>query len=160
MNRYEEFLDIIYTRRPSKGIKEALSLVMSKRAIARYNVRLINNKTLNIILQKAMALNPKNEHARFSLDDTKIDLEFITLERALAKHKMNKACKIAVESKSDKVRVGFFEFMARTVKALYEMDMEDEKKIFFLQDAYKWCVRVDKSHPILHDINDMLRVLE
>lgn len=160
LNRYEEALDIIYTRRPSKGIKEALSLVMSRRAIARYNVRLINNKTLNIILQKALALNPKNEHARVSLDDTKVDLELIALERALGKHKMNKACKIAVESKSGKVRSCFFEFMDDTVNALDEMDMEDEKKIFFLQDTYKWCVRVDKSHSILHDINGMLRSLQ
>ena len=160
LNRYEEALNIIYTRRPSKGIKEALSLVMSRRAIARYNEKLINNKTLNIILQKALALNSKNEHARVSLDDTKVDLELIALERALGKHKINKACKIVVESKSEKVRSCFFEFMEDTVKAMYEMDMENEEKIFFLQDIYKWCARVDKLHPILHDINGMLRSLE
>ncbi len=160
LNRYEEALNIIYTKRPSKGIKKALSLVMSKRAIDRYNLRLINNKTLNIILQKALALNPKNEHARVSLYDTKVDCELIALERALGKHKMNKACNIVVESKSAKVRSCFFEFMEDTVNTLYEMDMEDERKIFFLQDTYKWCAMVDKSHSILHDINDMLRSLE
>ena len=159
LNRYEEVLNIIHTKRPSKGIKEALSLVMSKRAIARYNGELINNKTLNIILQKALALNSKNEHASVSLDDTKVDCELIALERALGKHKMNKACKIVVESKSEKVRSCFFEFMEDTVNTLYEMDMEEEKKIFFLQDTYKWCARVDKSHFILHDINGMLRSL-
>ena len=73
---------------------------------------------------------------------------------------MNKACKIVVESKSEKVRSCFFEFMEDTVNTLDEMDMEDEKKIFFLQDTYKWCARVDQSHPILHDINGMLRFLE
>ena len=160
LNRYEEALNIIYTKRPSKGIKEALSLVMSKRAIAGYNVRLINNKTLNIILQKALALNPKNEHARVSLDDSKIELKIIALDKAISKYKMNKACKIVVESKSEKVRSCFFEFMEDTVNTLYEMDMEDERKIFFLQDTYKWCAMVDKSHSILHDINGMLRSLE
>ncbi|MBC2695517.1 MAG: hypothetical protein HF982_09645 [Desulfobacteraceae bacterium] len=160
LNRYEEVLNIIHIKRPSKEIKDALSLVISRRAIAMYNKNLVNEKTLNIILQKALALNPKNEHARVSLDDTKVDLEIIALERAIGKHKMNKACKIVVESKSEKVRSCFFEFMEYSVKNLYKMDLEDEKKIFFLQDTYKWCAIVNKSHSILHDINGMLRSLE
>jgi len=160
LNRYEEVLNIIHIKRPSKEIKDALSLVMSRRAIEMYNKNLVNDKTLNIILQKALALNPKNEHARVSLDDTIVDLEIIALERAIGKNKMNKACNIAVESKSEKVRSCFFEFMEDIVKAMYEMDIEDEKKIFFLQDTYKWCARVNESHSILHDINGMLRSLE
>ncbi|MDL1968186.1 MAG: hypothetical protein LWW97_06465 [Deltaproteobacteria bacterium] len=160
LNRFEEVLNIIHIKRPSKEIKDALSLVMSRRAIEMYNKNLINDKILNIILQKALALNPKNEHASVSLDDTKVDLELMALDKAIGKHKMNKACKIAVKSKSEKVRSCFFEFMEHTVQTMYEMDTEDDEKILFLQNTYKWCARVNKTHTILHDINWMLRSLE
>jgi len=160
LNRYEEILNIIHIKRPSKEIKNALSLVMSRRAIQMYNKNQVNDKTLNMILQKALALNPKNEHARVSLDDSKIELKIIALDKAISKYKMNKACKIAVESKSEKVRSCFFEFMDYNIKALYEMDAEHEKKLFFLKDSYKWCAIVDKSHPMLYELNEMIRHLE
>ncbi len=160
LNRYEDVLNIIHIKRPSKGIKEALSMVMSIRAIGMYNKKLINDKTLNIILKKALALNPKNEHARVSIEDNKVGLEIIELQKAIGKNKMNRACKIAVESEYEEVRSCFFEFIEYSVNALNEMDKEDEEKIFFLNEIYEWCARVDESHPILYDINNMLRELE
>ncbi|MBW2738051.1 MAG: hypothetical protein JRE64_04205, partial [Deltaproteobacteria bacterium] len=160
LNRYEDVLNIIHIKRPSKGIKEALSMVMSIRAIGMYNKKLINDKTLNIILKKALALNPKNEHARVSIEDNKVGLEIIELQKAIGKNKMNKACKIAVESKYENVRSCFFGFIEYSVKTLHEMDKEDEEKIFFLNEIYEWCARVDESHPILYDINKILRDLE
>ena len=160
LNRYEEALDIIHIKRPSKEIKEALSMVMSRRAVKMYNAEKINDKALSIILKKALALNPENEFALAGMHETNIDLEVIKLEKALSRNKMNKACKIAVESEYERVRTCFFEFMENAIKTMFDMDLEDNRKIFLLKDSYEWCARVDDSHPVLYDIGDMLRSLE
>ncbi len=160
LNRYEEALDIIHIKRPSKGIKEALSMVMSRRAIEMYNAKMFNDKTLSIILKKALELNPENEFALAGMYETNVDLEVIKLEKALSRHKMNKACKIAIESEHERVRTCFFEFMEHAVETMFDMDSEDNEKIFLLKDSYEWCARVDDSHPILYDISVMLKSLE
>jgi tetratricopeptide (TPR) repeat protein len=157
---YEEALTEIHKRRPSRGIKDALSLIMSSRAIDMYNQEQINDKTLDTILRKALALNPKNEHAIGNLNDTQVELQRTELAKALKRHKMNKACKIAAETENREVRDEFFEFFEYTVKSLDKMEMEDKEKTFLLKDFYGWCARVDESHPVLYDIGHMLDQLE
>ena len=157
---YEEALTEIHKRRPSRGIKDALSLIMSRRAIDMYNQEQINDKTLDTILRKALALNPKNEHAIGNLNDTQVELQRTELAKALKRHKMNKACKIAAETENREVRDEFFEFFEYTVKSLDKMEMEDKEKTFLLKDFYGWCARVDESHPVLYDIGHMLDQLE
>ena len=34
--------------------------------------------------------------------------------------------------------------------------MTSGEKTFMLKDIFKWCIRVDDTHPILEDIEDML----
>ncbi|MCK4485425.1 MAG: hypothetical protein KAU38_01520 [Desulfobacterales bacterium] len=160
LRRYEEVLSDIHKKRPSKPIKEALSLVMSRRAIEMYNQRLINPKTLETISRKALILDPDNELARGNLNDVQIDLEVQALGKALDKHKMNKACQIATASEYQEVPDAFFEFMGRTVESLEEMDMEDEEKILLLKEFFGWCARVDESHSVVYGIDRMLRQLE
>jgi len=160
LRRYEEVLSDLHKKRPSKPMKAALSLVMSRRAIEMYNQRLINPKTLETISRKALILDPENELARGNLNDVQLDLQIQALGKALDKHKMNKACKIAAESEYQEVPDAFFEFMGRNVETLEEMDMEDEEKILLLKELFGWCARVDESHSILYDIDRMLRQLQ
>lgn len=160
LTRYKEVLDVIHRIGPSKGIESALSIVMSRWAIEAYNDERINDKTLAITLRKALALDPENEHARGNLNDTKVDLERINLIKALDKHKMNKACKIAAESEYQEVRDDFFAFFRRNLDSLDQMGFGDKEKAFLLRDFYGWCARVDDSHSILYDIDVMLDQLE
>jgi len=111
-------------------------------------------------LRKALALDPENEHARGNLNDTKVDLERISLIKALDRHKMNKACKIAAESEYQEVRDDFFAFFKLNLDSLDQMGLGSEEKTFLLRDFYGWCARVDDSHSILYDIDDMLEQLE
>jgi len=159
LRAYEEALHELHTRRPSKSLKDALSLVMSRRALEMSNAGLINNKVLTITLKKALTINPENEHARGLLDDACINQELIELEKALDRFKMNRACKIARETENDEVRKAFFLFLGNTLEELKkEMAFSDSKLI--LKDIYKWCARVDGDHDILYDIEEMLEQTE
>ena len=160
LTRYKEVLNGIHRKGSSKGIESTLSIVMSRWAIEAYNEEQINDKTLATTLRKALALDPENEHARGNLNDTKVDLERISLIKALDRHKMNKACKIAAESEYQEVQDDFFSFFKLNLDSLDQMGLGDKEKVFLLRDFYGWCSRVDESHPILYDIDDMLDQLE
>ncbi len=160
LTRYKEVLNSIQRKRSSKGIASTLSIVMSRWAIEAYNDEQINAKTLATTLRKALSLDPENEHARGNLNDTKVDLEKIGLIKALDRHKMNKACKIAAESEYQEVRDDFFSFIKLNLDSLDQMGFEDKEKTFLLRDFYGWCSRVDESHPILYEIDDILDQLE
>lgn len=160
MRCYEKVLHDIHSKRPSKQIEEALSLVMSRRALDLYNRRLIIPKSLEIILTEALALNPENELARGNLNDLQVVFKIQALDQAMSRNKMNKACKIAAESEHHKVRDHFFDFFEDAVESLDEMGLGYENKIGALRDIYKWCIRVDDVHPILYDIEGMLEELE
>lgn len=149
---YEDVLSELHSRRPTKGINDALSLVMSRRAIMMYNMGQINPKVLNTTIRKALKLNPENEFARGLLGHVKINVEIEELNHALDRHKMGKACRIAATSKNEEVRDVFFEFMERGLKELNGYDMDSPEKAFFLRELYKWCSDVDESHPILDQI--------
>lgn len=151
---YEDVLGELHSRRPTKGIKDALSLVMSKRAIMMYNLRQMNTKVLNTTIRKALKLNPENEFARGLLGHVKINVEIEELNHALNRHKMGKACRIAAMSENEEVRDLFFEFMERNLKELDGHDVDSTGKAFFLRELYKWCADVDESHPILDKINN------
>lgn len=149
---YEDVLSELHSRRPTKGIKDALSLVMSRRAIIMFNMRQINSKVLNTTIRKALKLNPENEFARGLLGHVKTNVEIEKLNHALNRHKMGKACRIAAMSENEKVRDLFFEFMERNLEELDGHDMDSTGKAFFLRELYKWCADVDESHPILDKI--------
>lgn len=159
LRAYEEALHDLHARRPSKSLDDTLSLVMSRRALEMSFEGLINNKVLTMTLNKALAINPENEHARGLLEDAGTNQEIIELERALDRFKMNRACKIARETENDEVRKAFFLFFGNTLEELKkEMAFSDSKRI--LKDIHKWCASVDNDHDILYDIQDMLEQLE
>lgn len=160
LRRFEEALTSIYDRRPSDELAKILSLVMSRRAVEMAIQKLINEKVFSMRLKKALEINPGNEHARGLLKDSESNLEMMALEKALDRYKMNAACKIVVESKSDVVREAFFEFFGRIVEKIEEEMVSESEKILHLKDIYKWCARVDDDHDILYDIEELLDELE
>jgi tetratricopeptide (TPR) repeat protein len=160
IGRYENALSEIHSKRPGPEIRNALSLVMVRRGIAMYNKHQLNSKNMEAILKKALKLNPENELARVTLRSMQVDIEMEALGKAINKHKMNKACKIAADSENHEVRSEFFEFMKRNLNHLEEMEMEKEEKTFLLNDFFKWCSRVDKSHAILNDIKRIIKKSE
>lgn len=149
---YEDVLSELHSRRPTKGIKDTLSLVMSRRAIIMYNMHRMNLKALNTTIRKALKLNPENEFARGLLSHVKINVEIKELDQALSRHKMGKACKLAATSENEEVRDVFFEFMEGNLKELEGSYVDNTEKAFYLKELYRWCAEVDESHPILDQI--------
>jgi len=160
IGRYENALSEIHSKRPGPEIRNALSLVMVRRGIGMYNKHQINSKNMEVILKKALQHNPENELARVTLRSMQVDIEMEALGKAINKHKMNKACRIAADSENKEVKSEFFEFMKRNLNHLEEMEMENEEKVFLLNDFFKWCARVDESHAILNDIDRIIKKLE
>ncbi|PXF58287.1 MAG: hypothetical protein C4B58_06955 [Deltaproteobacteria bacterium] len=156
---YEDILNELHSMRPTKGIKDALSLVMSRRAIMMFNMRQMNSKVLNTTIRKALKLNPENEFASGLLGHVKVNVEIEKLNHALNRYKMGKACRIAAMSENEEVRDLFFEFMERNLEELDGHDMDSTGKAFFLRELYKWCADVDESHPILDKINNKSQVI-
>lgn len=155
---YEDVLSELHLRRPTKGIKDAWSLVMSRRAIMMYNMGQMNLKGTNTTIKKALKLNPENEFARGLLGRVKINVEIEKLDQALTRHKMGKACRIAAASENQEVRDVFFEFMEGSLKELEGQDVDNTEKAFFLRELYRWCADVDESHPILDKIYNISQI--
>jgi len=160
IGRYETALSEIHSKRPGPEIRSALSLVMVRRGIGMYNKHQINSKNMEAVLKKALKLNPENELARVTLRSMQVDIEMEALGKAINKHKMNKACRIAANSKNQEVKSEFFEFMKRNLDHLEEMEMENEEKKFLLNDFFKWCSLVDESHAILNDVDRIIKKTE
>jgi len=158
--RFEEVISYIHSKRSTKEIRETLSLVMSKRGISLFNTDRMNLKNLKITIKKALKLDPENEFARGALNDAQDDLDVMELVNAMDKHKMNKACQLAAESKNPRVRDEFFEFMEDIIENMEEMEIDHRKETIMLRDISEWCSRVDPSHPIVDEIDDMLRMLD
>ncbi len=98
MRRYEIALTEIHSKRPTKEIQEALSLIMVRRVIGMYNKRQMNTKGTEVTILKALKLDPENELARVTLKNMQIDIEMEEFAQAISRHKMNKACRIAAKS--------------------------------------------------------------
>ncbi|MFC1851588.1 hypothetical protein ACFL27_15465 [candidate division CSSED10-310 bacterium] len=157
LQRFEEALTIILKKRPTPEIKKALSSVMGSRAMIMFNKKLLGNKTLSITLKKALDLDPENEEALFNLHETNIEIEIDRLDQALARYKLNKAHSIVQKSNYPEVEEAFFEFMETMLEELWLPDIDDEERAFYLHDFYQTCRKIDDTHPILDQIQEMMK---
>lgn len=160
LDGYEDILTHIHRIRPSKKITEALSIVMSMRAILWYKRNRMNSKTLETILEKALKLYPQNEQARIGLDDARTELEIMEIEKALARHKMSKAFRLAEASEYEAVREQYLSFLEELAEGLKETDYTREEKLFFFEELREWCAKMDPSHPLLDRIDRSLKHLK
>ena len=157
---FEEVLTGIYATKNSPPLAKALSFVMSRRALEMISKKVINEKVFFLSLKKALEINSENEHARGLLRDSQSNLDMIALDKALGRQKMNMACKIVNGSDSDVVRKAFFKYFERNLEDMDSELTSDSEKIFYLNDFYKWCERVDEDHDILYQIEEKLEALE
>ena len=157
---YEKILHNIYSERQTELIAEALSLVITRRAILMYNEDRINVKVLQRSMVQALDLDPENEVARSTIDNTGCEGELEELHEALDSHKMSRAIRIASRSEHPEVREAFFCFLNVIFHEIDDMVEDREETFFILNDIYKWCARVDESHPLLEDINGRIKTLE
>ena len=153
LQRYEKVLSDIHSGRPTKGIADTLSLVMTRRSVLMYNADQISLKVLATTARKALELNPENELAGGTLDNLQLDLEIEELFKAMNNHKMGKACRLAAESEHREVRESFFEFINDIFQDLDAMMLDRREKLLLLNKLAGWCSRVDASHPLLNRIN-------
>ncbi len=160
MQWYENALTDIYAKRPVKKIGEALSIIMARRAIRMQNKRQLSLRGTEAVLKKALKLNTDNELARTSLESMQAELDLEDLIRAIEKHKINKACQIAVKSQHREVKEEFLDFIRYNVEHLDDPDIKDRERLFLLNDFAKWCARVDESHPLMKDIDKRLDALK
>ena len=160
LGAYEEALGKLRAERPSKRLDNALSLVMSRRAVEMSHAGLVNNKALTVALNKALKIDPENEHALVLLNDAGVNQEIMDLEKSLDRFKMNRACKIARETENREVRKVFFQFMEGALEELEETGFSNSERVLMLRDIRKWCVSVDGDHDILYDIEEMLEQAE
>ena len=153
LGRYETVLKAICARQSSQELKTALSWVMSLRVKILFATAQINLKVAEVAIKNALKLNPGNELAREGLKNIAIELELEELDKALAKHKMNKACQIAAASKSPEAKNLFFSYLEN---ALEEMENDknnnDHTDLLIANELLKWGRRVDDAHPILSKI--------
>ncbi len=160
MQWYENALSDIYSKRPVKKIGEALSIIMARRAIRMQNKRRLSLRGTEAVLKKALKLDTDNELARSSLESMQVELDLEDLIRAIEKHKINKACQIAVKSQHREVKDEFLDFIRYNVEHLDDPEIKDRERLFLLNDFAKWCARVDESHPLLKDIDKRLAQLK
>lgn len=156
----ETALQALYAARPSKAIGDALSLVMSNRAIEMALEGMLHPKALATTLKAAVDINPQNEHATGLLEDVDTKLAVTALHKALDKHKMSTAVKIVLESPKEGVREAYFEYFTDVLDELEEAEMSPVHQAALVHEFYKWCARVDQDHDILYRMEDMLTRLE
>ncbi|MEA2083771.1 MAG: hypothetical protein U9O82_05915 [Thermodesulfobacteriota bacterium] len=161
LQHYEEVLKAVRKKRQSTEINKALSTIMTGRAIDLHNNNSINIKALSVSLRKALTLYPENEMARIAMRDVDCDLEIIKLRQAISRRKMNKACRIVLDSEYEEPYNEFFNFMKYNIEALSDdSGMEKLEKISILNDMYNWCFTVDSDHVILDDLSEELDRLD
>jgi len=156
---YENALNDIHAKHPTRGIKKALSLVMVRHAIDRHNQGQISLKSVKALIKKALKLDPENELGLNTLKSMQVSMEMEELRKAIRKHKINRACQIAAKSEHSDVKESFFEFIRYNIEHLDESDMDEREQLLLLNDFSKWCARVDESHSLLYEIDKRLALL-
>jgi len=155
---WEDALSYINEKRPSEAVQQALSLVMSRRAVAMGNKGKLSMKAVNIISGKALRLYPENEIARRTFRDTAITFEVNEICNAFNRHKLGKASRIALKSEYQQVRDQYFEFVADIYEEIMESELDHNEKLITLNDVYEWATTVDADQPVLGEIYSHLNM--
>ena len=149
LKAYEDVLAFIYKQFPNRSLGKALSLVMSRGAIANFNKEHLNPKALQGRLRKALKFDPDNEMAKEALQDTTINFEVQAMWAAFDRHKLGKASKIARESDFDEVRDRYFEYIERAFDQILGCDLDSQEKMIIINDLFEWGTTVDAFQPVM-----------
>ena len=155
---WEDALSYINEKRPSEAVQQALSLVMSRRAVAMGNNGKLSMKAVNMISGKALRLYPENELARRTFRDTAITFEVNEICNAFNRHKLGKASRLALKSEYQQVRDQYFEFVADIFEEIMESELDHNEKLITLNDVFEWATTVDADQPVLGEIYSHLNM--
>jgi hypothetical protein len=157
---WEDALSYINEKRPSEAVRQALSLVMCRRALTMCNQGKLSMKAMNMISKKALQLYPENEMARCTLRDITINFEVKEIYNAFNRHKLGRASQIALESEHPQVRDKYFEFVADIFEEIMKSELDHNDQLIMLNDLYEWAVSVDADQPVLGEIYSHLNMEE
>jgi tetratricopeptide (TPR) repeat protein len=157
---WEDALSYINEKRPSEAVRQALSLVMCRRAMTMCNQGKLSMKAMNMISKKALQLYPENEMARCTLRDITINFEVKEIYNAFNRHKLGRASQIALESEHPQVRDKYFEFVADIFEEIMKSELDHNDQLIMLNDLYEWAVSVDADQPVLGEIYSHLNMEE
>jgi len=160
LQRYEEALEVVLKQRPSLRLKQTLSLVVSRRAVAANEDERMSIEVLQRSLHRALELDADNAHARSKLDGIQIELELAGLMRAMDRLKLGRASAIARASSSPTVRETFFDMMEELADMLDEATLATETKIVKLTEIQGWCAAVDPLHPLVQELGANLEQIQ
>lgn len=149
---WEDALSYINDKRPSEVVRQALSLVMSRHAIAMRNKGKMSMKAVKITSRKALQLYPENEMARCALRDTAINFEIKEICNAFCRHKLGRASRQALKSEYQEVRDSYFEYISHIFEDIRASNLDHDEKLIMLNDVYEWASTVDTRQPVLGEI--------
>ena len=152
LQSWEDALSYLNEKRPSEAVRQALSLVMCRRAVTMCNQGKLSVKAMKMISRKALRLFPENEMARCTLRDITINFEIKEIYNAFNRHKLGKASRIAQASEHQQVREKYFEFVASMFEEIIAGELTNNDKLIMLKDIYEWAAVVDANHPVLDEM--------
>jgi len=151
-------LSYIHDKRPTEVVRQALSLVISRHAIAMSNKGKMSMKAVKVTAQKALQLYPENETALCALRDSAINFEIDEIHKAFYRHKLGKASQLALKSEYSKVRDSYFKFISHIFEDIMSSNLEHDEKLIMLNDVYEWASTVDTRQPVLGEIYSYLNM--
>ena len=149
---WEDALAYMNKKRPTEAIRQALSLVMSRRAIAMGNKGELSVKAVKNISKKALQLNPENEMALRAVQDSVINFEVNEIYKALNRFKLAKASRIAQKTEHEEVKYKYFKFVSDIFEDIMASELDHHQKLIMLNELYDWASMVDAGQPLLNEI--------
>ena len=156
---YEKLLIFLYKKRPSDLIAEACSFAMTQSAIIKYNQKKMSNKQMKTVVEKALKIYPDNDFVLLTQERTAIFLENEIIFKAMDKHKLMKAARLARQSIYPEVCDSFFEFGEQIFEQISTSGLDAINQKIYLHDLLKACMDVDPYHPVIDSINEELQFL-
>lgn len=151
---YEELLLYLHKQHSSDLVGKALSFLMTKSAIQRYNSGTIKNKQVKVALKKALRLDENNELAHEILEQTCIELETEEVYSAIYRHKLNKAARLTVNSAYPQVHDLFFETITDLLDDVQQqiIGLDSSVRSVYLYDFLNAVLIVDPTHSCINKI--------
>ena len=139
--------------RKNEAVKRAFCSVLTHQAVLLHREGAIDGKVFLGSMEKAVSLNPKDEFARITCDDARMDAEILALHRTMSAGKLAKASRIAKKSSYQEVADQFFIFAAQVMEQVKTGDYPDDVSAFFMvRQLLEAALQVDAEHRMVQEI--------
>jgi len=158
--RYEALVVFLHANRPSGPVRRALSVLLGRAAIKKYNNGKFTDKQFRVTIKKALDLDPDNPFALQLLDESDMELETDRLLKVMGKRKLETAAWIALDSEYPELREYFFKFGEQMAENIQEQNVPEKFKIMELQNLQAACNIVDPYHALVNTLQLQINTLE